>query len=81
MTVNLQNFTVAEAQSNIKRADAKLTSFAIASVKRQEEFDKWNGTLAAKLKILKDKIAEARNTADGVNYYFIIKKLFINLRY
>lgn len=58
---------VAEAQSNIKRADAKLTSLAAASVKRQVEFDKWNGTLAAKLQILKDKIAEARNAADGVS--------------
>ena len=62
-------FTVAEAQSNIKTADAKLTSFAIASEKRQREFQKWNETMATKLQILKDKIAEVRNTADGVRIY------------
>lgn len=58
---------VAEAQSIIKLADAKLTSMATASIKRQMEFDKFNGTMSAKLKMLKDKIAEARNTADGVS--------------
>lgn len=60
--------TVTEAQSNIKRADAKLISLATASAMRQVEFDRWNDTLATKLQKLKDKIAEARNTAEGVSY-------------
>ncbi|KAJ8669684.1 hypothetical protein QAD02_000943, partial [Eretmocerus hayati] len=64
--ISLASEKLAEAQNNIKKADAKLSSFALASVKRQEEFDKWNGTLEAKLQILKDKIAEARNAADGI---------------
>ncbi|XP_014204068.2 laminin subunit alpha-1 [Copidosoma floridanum] len=64
--ISLASEKLAEAQSNIKKADAKLTSMTIAAIKRQEEFDKWNGTLANKLQILKDKIAEARNTADGI---------------
>ncbi|XP_011501171.1 PREDICTED: laminin subunit alpha-1 [Ceratosolen solmsi marchali] len=64
--ISLASEKLAEAQSNIKWADAKLTSLALASIKRQTEFDKWNGTLASKLQILKDKINEARNTADGI---------------
>ncbi|CAB0032889.1 unnamed protein product [Trichogramma brassicae] len=56
----------AEAQSTIKMLDAKVTSLTSASDKRQGKFDKWNSTLATKLQILKDKIAEARNTADGI---------------
>lgn len=59
-------FLVTEAQNNIKRADEKLLSLANASAKRQMEFEKWNGTLAEKLQNLKDKIKEAKNTADGV---------------
>lgn len=58
--------SVTEALSNIKKADAKLISLSNAAVKRKNEFDKWNDTLATKLQNLKDKIAEARNTADGV---------------
>lgn len=55
-----------EALSNIKKADAKLISLSNAAMKRKAVFDKWNDTLAMKLQNLKDKIAEARNTADGV---------------
>ncbi|XP_048508975.1 laminin subunit alpha-1 [Athalia rosae] len=64
--ISLASEKLTEAQSNIKRADAKLISLTNASVKRKNEFDKWNDTLAAKLRYLKDKIAEARNTADGI---------------
>lgn len=67
--------SVTEALSNIKKADAKLISLSNAAMKRKAAFDKWNDTLATKLQNLKDKIAEARNTADGVmaiiNFYFI----------
>lgn len=59
-----------EALSNIKKADSKLISLSNAAVKRKNAFDKWNDTLAKKLQNLKDKIAEARNTADGVNARF-----------
>lgn len=59
--------SVTEALSNIKKADAKLISLSNAAAKRKNVFDKWNGTLATKLQNLKDEIAEARNTADGVN--------------
>lgn len=52
--------------SNIKKADAKLISLSNAAVKRKSIFDKWNDTLTSKLQNLKDKIAEARNTAEGV---------------
>lgn len=55
-----------EALSNTKKADARLISFSNAAAKRKNVFDKWNDTLATKLQNLKDKIAEARNTADGV---------------
>lgn len=55
-----------EALSNIRKVDAKLISLSNAAVKRKNVFDKWNDTLASKLQNLKDKIAEARNTADGV---------------
>lgn len=58
--------SVTEALSNMKKADAKLISLSNAAVKRKNEFDKWNDTLTTKLQNLKDKIAEARNTADGV---------------
>ena len=61
-----KNFPVTEALSNTKKADAKLISLSNAAIKRKMEFDKWNNTLATKLQNLKDKIAEARNTADGV---------------
>ena len=61
--------SVAEAQSNIKKTDAKLISLATASALRQAEFDRWNDTLAVKLQKLKDKITEARNTADGVSLF------------
>lgn len=57
---------VTEALSNTKKADARLISFSNAAAKRKNVFDKWNDTLATKLQNLKDKIAEARNTADGV---------------
>lgn len=60
-----------EAQGNIKKTDAKLISLATASALRQIEFDRWNDTLAVKLQKLKDKIAEARNTAEGVSAYLI----------
>lgn len=63
-------FSVTDALSNIKKADAKLISLSAAAVKRQNAFDKWNDTLASKLQNLKDKIAEARNTADGVMAMF-----------
>lgn len=58
--------SVTEALSNIKKADAKLISLSNAAMKRKAVFDKWNDTLATKLQNLKDKIAEARNAADGV---------------
>jgi laminin alpha 1/2 len=57
---------VSEALSNIKKADVKLTNLSNIAMKRKAVFDKWNDTLASKLQNLKDKIAEARNTADGV---------------
>lgn len=59
-------FPVSEALSNIKKADGKLTSLSNAAMQRKATFDRWNDTLASKLQNLKDKIAEARNTADGV---------------
>ncbi|XP_014221917.2 laminin subunit alpha-1 [Trichogramma pretiosum] len=65
-SISLASEKVAEAQSTIKMLDAKVTSLTSASDKRQGKFDKWNSTLATKLQILKDKIAEARNTADGI---------------
>nr|XP_012147088.1 PREDICTED: laminin subunit alpha-2 isoform X4 [Megachile rotundata]XP_012147089.1 PREDICTED: laminin subunit alpha-2 isoform X4 [Megachile rotundata] len=64
--ISLASEKLTEALSNIKKADAKLTSLSNASVKRKNAFDKWNDTLATKLQNLKDKIAEARNTADGI---------------
>ncbi|XP_015607311.1 laminin subunit alpha-1 [Cephus cinctus] len=64
--ISLASEKLTEAQSNIKKADAKLISLTNASVKRQSEFKKWNDTLAEKLQNLKNKIAEARNTADGI---------------
>lgn len=69
---------VTEALSNIKKADAKLISLSNAAVKRKNVFDKWNDTLASKLQNLKDKIAEARNTADGVIIilYSVYRNLF-----
>jgi len=41
-------------------------------MKRKAVFDKWNDTLATKLQNLKDKIAEARNTAEGVRTIIIL---------
>ncbi|XP_046413773.1 laminin subunit alpha-1-like [Neodiprion fabricii] len=64
--ISLASEKLTEVQSNIKRADAKLISLTYASAKRKNEFDKWNHTLAEKLQYLRDKIAEARNTADGI---------------
>ncbi|XP_076279706.1 wing blister isoform X1 [Lasioglossum baleicum] len=64
--ISLASEKLTEALSNIKKADAKLISLSNAAVKRKNEFDKWNDTLATKLQNLKDKIAEARNTADGI---------------
>ncbi|XP_074102845.1 wing blister [Cotesia typhae] len=64
--ISLASEKLTEAQSNIKKTDAKLISLAHASTKRQHEFNKWNTTLASKLKNLKAKITEARNTADGI---------------
>ncbi|KAF7990369.1 hypothetical protein HCN44_000174 [Aphidius gifuensis] len=55
-----------EAQSIIKKTDAKLISLAHAADKRQNEFKGWNETLAEKLNNLRIKISEARNTADGI---------------
>lgn len=60
------NFSVTEALGNIKKADGKLISLSNAATKRKAAFDKWNDTLATKLQNLKNKIAEARNTADVV---------------
>lgn len=60
--------------SNIKKADAKLISLSNAAVKRKSVFDKWNDTLTSKLQNLKDKIAEARNTAEGVIIIIIEEK-------
>ena len=62
-----------EALSNTKKADAKLISLSNAATKRKMEFDKWNNTLATKLQNLKDKIAEARNTADGVIMIYFLE--------
>ncbi|CAK9806681.1 Laminin subunit alpha-1 [Anthophora quadrimaculata] len=64
--ISLANEKLSEALSNIKKADAKLISLSNAAVKRKNAFDKWNDTFATKLQKLKDKIAEARNTADGI---------------
>ncbi|XP_023288824.1 laminin subunit alpha-2 [Orussus abietinus] len=64
--ISLATEKLADAQSDIKKADAKLTSLTHAAMTRQAEFDKWNDTLARKLQNLKNKIAEARNTADGI---------------
>ncbi|XP_076668102.1 wing blister isoform X2 [Andrena cerasifolii] len=64
--VSLASEKLTDALSNIKKADAKLISLSSAAVKRKNAFDKWNDTLASKLQNLKDKIAEARNTADGI---------------
>nr|XP_031843946.1 laminin subunit alpha-1 isoform X2 [Nomia melanderi] len=64
--ISLASEKLTEALSNIKKADAKLISLSNAAVKRKNEFDKWNDTLATKLQNLKDKITEARNTADGI---------------
>lgn len=64
--ISLASEKLTEAQSNIKKADAKLISLSHASQKRQLEFSTWNKTLSKKLKILKDKITEARNTAEGI---------------
>lgn len=63
---------VTEALSNIKKADAKLISLSNVAMKRKAVFDKWNDTLAMKLQNLKDKIAEARNTAEGVRIIIIL---------
>lgn len=62
---------MSEALSNIKKADAKLISLSNIAMKRKAVFDKWNDTLATKLQNLKDKIAEARNTAEGVRIIII----------
>ncbi|XP_076751939.1 wing blister [Xylocopa sonorina] len=64
--ISLASENLTEALSNTKKTDAKLTSLANAAVRRKNEFDKWNDTLATKLQSLKDKIVEARNTADGI---------------
>ncbi|RLU21684.1 hypothetical protein DMN91_006060 [Ooceraea biroi] len=64
--ISLATEKLSEALSNIKKADAKLTSLSNVAMKRKAVFDKWNDTLASKLQNLKDKIAEARNTADGI---------------
>ncbi|CAL7932952.1 unnamed protein product [Xylocopa violacea] len=64
--ISLASENLTEALSNTKKTDAKLTSLANAAVRRKNEFDKWNSTLATKLQSLKDKIVEARNTADGI---------------
>ncbi|XP_078049382.1 wing blister isoform X1 [Augochlora pura] len=64
--ISLASEKLTEALSNVKKADAKLISLSNAAVKRKNEFDKWNDTLASKLQSLKDKIAEARNAADGI---------------
>ncbi|XP_050482872.1 laminin subunit alpha-1 isoform X2 [Bombus huntii] len=64
--ISLASEKLTEALSNMKKADAKLISLSNAAVKRKNEFDKWNDTLTTKLQNLKDKIAEARNTADGI---------------
>ncbi|XP_029679159.1 laminin subunit alpha-1-like [Formica exsecta] len=64
--ISLASEKLSEAMSNIKTADAKLISLSNAAMKRKAVFDKWNDTLATKLQNLKDKIAEARNTADGI---------------
>ncbi|XP_039307072.1 laminin subunit alpha-1 isoform X3 [Solenopsis invicta] len=64
--IGLASEKLSEALSNIKKADAKLISLSNAAKKRKAVFDKWNDTLASKLQNLKDKIAEARNTAEGI---------------
>ncbi|KAL6255156.1 hypothetical protein P5V15_013489 [Pogonomyrmex californicus] len=64
--IGLASEKLSEALSNIKKADAKLISLSNAAMKRKAAFDKWNDTLATKLQNLKDKIAEARNTAEGI---------------
>nr|XP_012216711.1 PREDICTED: laminin subunit alpha-1-like [Linepithema humile] len=64
--IGLASEKLSEALSNIKKADTKLISLSNIAMKRKAAFDKWNDTLAAKLQSLKDKIAEARNTADGI---------------
>ncbi|XP_061943056.1 laminin subunit alpha lam-3 isoform X4 [Apis cerana] len=64
--ISLASEKLTEALSNTKKADARLISFSNAAAKRKNVFDKWNDTLATKLQNLKDKIAEARNTADGI---------------
>ncbi|XP_053979211.1 laminin subunit alpha-1-like isoform X1 [Hylaeus volcanicus] len=64
--ISLASEKLTEALSKIKEADAKLISLSNAAIKRKNVFDKWNDTLATKLQNLKDKIAEARNTADGI---------------
>ncbi|XP_076245323.1 wing blister [Calliopsis andreniformis] len=64
--ISFANEKLTEALSNIKKANAKLISLSNAAVKRKNVFDKWNGTLSTKLQNLKDRIAEARNTADGI---------------
>ncbi|XP_036145001.1 laminin subunit alpha-1 isoform X3 [Monomorium pharaonis] len=64
--IGLASEKLSEALSNIKKADAKLISLSNAAMRRKAVFDKWNDTLASKLQNLKDKIAEARNTADGI---------------
>ncbi|XP_072763928.1 laminin subunit alpha-1 isoform X2 [Anoplolepis gracilipes] len=64
--ISLASEKLSEVMSNIKTADAKLISLSNAAMKRKAVFDKWNDTLATKLQNLKDKIAEARNTADGI---------------
>ncbi|KAG7199623.1 hypothetical protein KM043_014226 [Ampulex compressa] len=64
--ISLASEKLTEALSNIKKADAKLISLSNAAMKRKAVFDKWNNTLSAKLQDLKDKIAEARNTAEGI---------------
>ncbi|KMQ97151.1 laminin subunit alpha-1 [Lasius niger] len=66
--ISLASEKLSEALSNIKTADAKLISLSNAAMKRKAVFDKWNDTLATKLQNLKDKIAEARNTADGDDF-------------
>lgn len=64
--IGLASEKLSEALSNIKKADAKLISLSNVAIKRKAVFDKWNDTLATKLQNLKDKIAEARNTAEGI---------------
>lgn len=80
--MEIYGILVSEAMSNIKTTDAKLISLSNAAMKRKAVFDKWNDTLATKLQNLKDKIAEARNTADGVIiiHYFTCLNILIQIK-